>query len=393
MAARISNTLIKLDVVQEDVRYVAADVLLLKFARRLHGADEAVVCQLIQAGVCSVGSVAPEPGKAHWVAGGTAIQAKQILFIGTLRLGLFRYREIREFAKQAIEFIAQSKRPIKTLATTVHGANYGLDIEESLKAMVLGFQQGLTAHPLFSLERITFVEQDEMRSEMIQRALGDIELVLPAPPPASTTPYKSSASDELVEVSTPKPQVAEAQVAYSAAHKGANGHAIPLPPIELKQRSVFVAMPFSEEFDDVYQFGIYATVRRCGYACEKVDQAMFTGSIVDRITEGIRAADFLIADLTDERPNVYLEVGFAWALKKPVIILAREGQRLHFDVSHHRCLFYRTIGKLSEPSRRRLRKCSGKGTDLKEPQHVVGKKKAVLLWKITCQSICCGCAW
>ncbi len=85
MAARFSNALIKLDVVQDDVRYVAADVLLLKFARRLHGADESVVCQLIQAGVCSNGSVAPETGQAQWVAGGTAIQAKQILFIGTPR--------------------------------------------------------------------------------------------------------------------------------------------------------------------------------------------------------------------------------------------------------------------------------------------------------------------
>ncbi len=151
-------------------------------------------------------------------------------------------------------------------------------------------------------------------------------------------------------------------MAYTTAHRGHNGSALPLPPIELKQRSVFVAMPFSEEFDDVYQFGIYATVRRCGYACEKVDQAMFTGSIVDRITEGIRAADFLIADLTDERPNVYLEVGFAWALSKPVVILAREGQRLHFDVSHHRCLFYRTIGKLSEALEKTITEMFGKGS-------------------------------
>ena len=31
-----------------------------------------------------------------------------------------------------------------------------------------------------------------------------------------------------------------------------------------------------------------------------------------------------------------------------VILVAREGQRLHFDLSHHKCLFYKTIGRLSE---------------------------------------------
>ena len=69
----------------------------------------------------------------------------------------------------------------------------------------------------------------------------------------------------------------------------------------------------------------------------------------------------MIADLSLERPNVYLEVGFAWGLKKPVILVAREGQRLHFDLSHHKCLFYRTIGKLSESLEKTIRDMFGAG--------------------------------
>lgn len=30
-------------------------------------------------------------------------------------------------------------------------------------------------------------------------------------------------------------------------------------------------------------------------------------------------------------------------------MFARDGQRLHFDLRHHKCLFYTTIGKLSNP--------------------------------------------
>ena len=120
-------------------------------------------------------------------------------------------------------------------------------------------------------------------------------------------------------------------------------------------------MPFMEEFEDIYQFGIYSAVRRCGYVCEKVDESVFAGSIVDRITDGIRNAAFVVADLTLERPNVYLEVGYAWGLNLPVILVAKEGQRLHFDLSHHKCIFYRTIGKLSESLEKTIRDMFGPG--------------------------------
>ena len=66
-----------------------------------------------------------------------------------------------------------------------------------------------------------------------------------------------------------------------------------------------------------------------------------------------------VADLSLERPNVYLEVGYAWGLKKPVILVAREGQRLHFDLSHHKCLFYKNISRLSEQLEKHVREMFG----------------------------------
>jgi hypothetical protein len=235
---------------------------------------------------------------------------------------------MRQFARQAIDVLSRQPFPIRTLATTVHGAGYGLDIEEALRSLILGFQQGLTTHPLSSLEQIVFVERNARRFEILQHALADVELVLPR-------------------------TIADAS--------GASLAVLPTRIESERKKSVFVAMPFAEDFEDIYQFGIYAPVRRLGYVCEKVDESAFTGNIVERITEGIKNADFVIADLSLERPNVYLEIGFAWGLKKPVILVAREGQRLHFDVSHHKCLFYRTIGKLSESLERMIRDMFGLG--------------------------------
>jgi hypothetical protein len=231
---------------------------------------------------------------------------------------------MRQFARRAIEVAANKAADVRTISLTVHGAGYGLDIEEAFKSLVTGLQQGLVTSPLAHLQQVLFVERNARRLEVLRRLVEDVELVSP---PRGTTAGSAAAA----------------------------------LPAEPKRRMVFVAMPFSEEFEDVYQFGIYNTVRRCGYICEKVDESAYAGSIVDRIMDGIRNADFVIADLTLERPNVYLEVGYAWGLQRPVILLAREGQRLHFDLSHHKCLFYRTIGKLAESLEKTINDMFGPG--------------------------------
>lgn len=315
--------MIQIELAREDIIAIDADVLILKHAQSFYGADESVYLRLSQQGVCHESDVSPKDGETAFLETQGAIGAKHALFLGTPHLGKFSYREIRLFAQRAIEFLAKKGLRIETLATTVHGAGFGLDIEESFRSMILGFQQGLTAHPINSLKKVIFVERNARRQELLQGALGDVQLILPSIPNAGNVAPKS-ATESTTEITAAK------LIATPA------------------RKTVFVAMPFSESFEDVYQFGIYATVRRCGFVCEKVDQSMYAGSIVDRITSSIQTAEFVIADLTEERPNVYLEVGYAWGLGKPVILVAREGQRLHFDLSHHKCLFYRTIAKLSE---------------------------------------------
>lgn len=323
------NRPIKTTIVQQDVTEVPADLLLLKYARSFHGADETVAVRLLQRGACGEAEISPDEGEAALVETQGAIAAERVLFLGTPRLGKFRYKEMRTFTKRAIELIGARKLPVRRLLTTVHGAGYGLDIEEALQAMVFGFQQGLATGAAESLEEIQFVERNPRRFEVLRGALHEIDLV--GPPVSSSQPNASSAAR------------------------------ISVPPIAEPKRKkcVFVAMPFQEEFEDVYQFGIYSAVRRCGYVCEKVDESVFAGSIIDRITEGIRSSEFVIADLTHEKPNVYLEVGYAWGLKRHVIMVAREGQRLHFDLAHHKCIFYRTIGKLADELEKTIRDMFG----------------------------------
>jgi hypothetical protein len=105
----------------------------------------------------------------------------------------------------------------------------------------------------------------------------------------------------------------------------------------------FVAMPFTRALDDVYYFGIEQPVHAQGMLCERVDQASFSGHILDQIRERIERADVVIADLTGANPNVYLEVGYAWGRGRPTILLVQDVKDLRFDVQSQRCLVYDRI--------------------------------------------------
>ena len=44
---------------------------------------------------------------------------------------------------------------------------------------------------------------------------------------------------------------------------------------------VFVAMPFKEDMDDIFFYGIQKPVRAAGFLCERVDQEAFIGDVLD----------------------------------------------------------------------------------------------------------------
>lgn len=287
-----------------------ADVLLLKYARSFHGADQAVSSRLVAAGLATEAQLEPAVWDPVLLSTRGVLASQRLLLLGTPALRQFGYPEMRVFARKAVSVLAASPEPVRTLALTLHGAGYGLDPLEGLQALVAGLQQGLAESPLRALTTVTFVERNPRLAEVVERALATLPpLLLPAEP------------------TTPAP---------------------PAPPVAAPKRRVFVAMPFNDSMEDVWQFGIYETVRRCGYICERVDESSFVGNIVERIREGIRGSAFVLADLTDARPNVYLEVGYAWGIEKPVILVARNGTQLHFDLAQHKCLFYKSAYQLSQ---------------------------------------------
>ena len=64
------------------------------------------------------------------------------------------------------------------------------------------------------------------------------------------------------------------------------------------------------------------------------------GIILEDIVRGIVESKVIIAEITPPNQNVFYELGYAHALRKPAILLAEEGKALPFDISGYRCLFY-----------------------------------------------------
>ena len=315
---------IAIEVVEGDALEIDADVLALKYAQQYYGVDELVAARLVQAGVEKT-RMKPRIGGFRLVPTNSAISAKNALFIGVVDLYDFGYREIREFARRVLSSVSGAAPEVRHIATTVHGAGYGLDEIEAFEAEVAGFLDAIGSGDVpRSLERITIIERNPGR---VVRLLLLLEELYPGKAPYTTSTTHQKARDERLRAA-----------GYASDAKS----------------HVFVAMPFRSELDDTYHYGIQNAVRAAGFVCERADLATFIGDVMQWVQNRIRTSSLVIPDLTDANPNVYLEVGYAWGCGVPVVLLTQATAHLKFDVRGQRCLVYGSIRELEESLRAEL---------------------------------------
>lgn len=111
--------------------------------------------------------------------------------------------------------------------------------------------------------------------------------------------------------------------------------------------------PQRAEVDDV-KTTIQEEFARFNIRAVRADDIEHSGEITHRILEEIRSAEFLIADVSGERPSIYYEMGYAHAVGKRVILYRKKGERLHFDLSVHNCPEYASMTELRDKLRKRL---------------------------------------
>jgi len=315
-------------VIHGDALSIKCDVLALKYAEAFYGVDLAVA-NILKAEGLDLEPLVPKPSGFRLVESRGRIVAKAILFVGVGDLRQFDYRQIREFGRKVLASLAGNEPQTRHVCLTVHGPGYGLDETEAFEAEIAGLLDAIRSDDVPpNLSRITITEQNPGRAKRLQQLLKD---ALPqkrnAPTPRSRAPKERSQQKHLETVG------------YDSEDKP----------------RIFVAMPFADNLEDTFHYGIEAPVKAAGFLCERADLSTFTGDILAWIKKRIASSHLVIADLTTANPNVYLEVGYAWGCNKPTILLVKDTRELKFDVQSQRCIEYKKITDLEESLKKYLR--------------------------------------
>jgi hypothetical protein len=122
-----------------------------------------------------------------------------------------------------------------------------------------------------------------------------------------------------------------------------------------QDRNAFVIMQIGDaDLDVVYETVIAPAVRSAALVPRRIDQDNEGGLLNAEIMDWIENADIVVADLTNERPNCYLEVGFALGLGRnaSLVLTVRQdhlpghpdhdidGPKVHFDLAGYDLLLW-----------------------------------------------------
>jgi len=97
----------------------------------------------------------------------------------------------------------------------------------------------------------------------------------------------------------------------------------------------FVIQSFDKgKFDQRYIDVFEPAIRAAGLEPYRVDRDPSVTIPIEQIEEGIKSSKICFADITLDNPNIWYELGFAFASDKDVVMVTEERQRFPFDIQH-----------------------------------------------------------
>lgn len=314
------------NVVEDDVLTYSCDLLVLKYAQASYGVDKAV------AEVAGVNpDLLPRVGGDLPVSRPRNLGYDSLLFVGVSPIQEFGYASIRELSRRALARAVAIRPPVREIAMTMHGTGFGLDESAAFSSQVAGIVDALElgAFPR-SLQVITIIERMGSRADRLRVMLAEL-LRVAGPVSPAQQPHQRTGAEE----------ARTRRIVMAGDESAARSHA-------------FIAMPFNDSYEDVFEFGIKPAVHAARLNCHRMDEVPFTGDIVTLMRERIASAEIVVADVSEANPNVYLEIGYAWGVAVPCVLVCNKKHELKFDVSGQRCLFYGSIKDLQAKLSREL---------------------------------------
>jgi hypothetical protein len=290
-----------------------------------------------------------------------------------LPLSQFKYKEIREFSSQVIRIVEKElQNRVKHIVMTLHGINTGLDESESFLAQLAGINDAIKKiHDGNFIEKITIIDKDPLRVQRL-RVILHKNLALAF---GSTYAQKLTPDGSLYRIALDQGVVQADDVFASNINSKVVIRDPPRIPesissagIEsIRKHTAFVAMALGKNEEDkagkedVFYLGIQPSVKNNNYLCEFIKDEAYIGDIVEHVLKKIDDADLVVADLSGNKPNVYLEVGYAWGQKRPTIFIAKEGEKLEFDIRNQKVLRYSGIRRLEASLTDEIKELKSKG--------------------------------
>jgi hypothetical protein len=125
----------------------------------------------------------------------------------------------------------------------------------------------------------------------------------------------------------------------------------------IASKEVFIIMSFAEKGYLIDAYDTFCQV------CEdnkfhgfKVDDHIDTNQrIVTTVLDSIRRSAFIIADVSEPRPNVYYELGYAQGIGKSIITTAFQGTQLPFDIFDVPTLYWNNQRTLRQELDKRMK--------------------------------------
>jgi hypothetical protein len=108
----------------------------------------------------------------------------------------------------------------------------------------------------------------------------------------------------------------------------------------------FVIQPFDKShFDDRYDSILSPAISKAGLKPYRVDRDHSVSIPIETIESEIRSSRICLADISLNNPNVWYEVGYAYAALKEVVMICdanRPDGKFPFDVQHRKIIEYKT---------------------------------------------------
>jgi hypothetical protein len=130
--------------------------------------------------------------------------------------------------------------------------------------------------------------------------------------------------------------------------------------------------------DDLLEYVINPVLKVFDLESIRADKMSSPCMITTQIIRHILEDRLVIADLTDQNPNVYYELALRHAFRKPVIQLIEEGQKLPFDVMGIRTLVYnlkepKAFRDLEKDLKEAISTCLMEGGKIESPVTIAAK--------------------